>query len=194
MSDWRELEFDEILQWPIAAQAIVIFLLSIVLCVGGFFYWVRPELITLDQLKEHEMTLHQQLRAKSNQVAAIPLLEEQIALLQARYERVLTQLPAEQELASLVSGVNEIGVEHGLAFHRIDWANRIQQDDYEEIPLSLSISGGYNKLGEFSAAIAAMPRLVSLHDFSLGRNEEELRMQVAAKTYRFLSEVEREKL
>ncbi len=188
-----DLDLDEIMQWPLVAQLVVVVLLSVLLCFGGFFYFVKPEMSDLDSLKQHELTLHRELRTKSNQVAAISILEEQVELLQERYQRVLTQLPAEQELASLVSSVNEIGVEYGLAFHRIDWANRVHRDDYEEIPLSLSISGGYNQVGGFSAAIASMPRLVSLHDFSLGRSGEELRMQVSAKTYRFLSEVERVK-
>ncbi|WP_087020790.1 type 4a pilus biogenesis protein PilO [Thaumasiovibrio subtropicus] len=191
MDNLRELELDEIMQWPLPAQMIVVALLALLLSVGGYFYFVKPELSELDSLKEKEAQLHNELTLKSNQVAAIPYLEEQIEMLQARYERVLTQLPAEQELASLVSGINEIGVEFGLAFHRIDWANRVRRDDYEEIPLSLSISGDYNQVGDFSAAIASMPRLVSLHDFSLGRGNDGLRLQVSAKTYRFLSEVER---
>ena len=54
--------------------------------------------------------------------------------------------------------------------------------------VSLTLSAG-----EFVSVIAALPRIVTLHDFNIqtgGRGYDQLTMDVTAKTYRYLDDQE----
>nr|WP_086940664.1 type 4a pilus biogenesis protein PilO [Thaumasiovibrio occultus] len=192
MSDsLNDLELGEFLDWPLVPQVVVIVMLCTVISVGGYYKFIKPEIAQLEEMKAEEFALLDELQEKMNQEKAIELLADQVDMLEARYERVTMQLPEEEELAALLSDINERGVDAGLAFNRIDWAARVKNQGFEEIPLSMSITGDYNQVGDFSSAIADMPRLVMLHDFNITRDgSEELGMQVAAKTFRFVEEVE----
>jgi len=70
-----------------------------------------------------------------------------------------------------------------------------EQSYYTELPIQITVVGGYHNLGFFTAAIGSLPRIVTLHDFTLtpisqggGKSSlvgnEVLRMNVLAKTYR----------
>lgn len=43
MSNWQELELDEITDWPLLPQSLVVFLLVIVLLAGGYWAFVKPD-------------------------------------------------------------------------------------------------------------------------------------------------------
>jgi type IV pilus assembly protein PilO len=54
--------------------------------------------------------------------------------------------------------------------------------------MKISVSGQYHNLGNFVAGLTQLERLVSLHDFSLGKTEgNEISLELDAKTYRFNS-------
>jgi type IV pilus assembly protein PilO len=60
---------------------------------------------------------------------------------------------------------------------------------YIELPINIKVTGGYHEFGAFVSGIAGMPRIVTLHDFSIKRDGEKsgsnLSMDVVAKTYRY---------
>ena len=68
----------------------------------------------------------------------------------------------------------------------------IQKDFYAELPIKLRYKGSYHELGNFVSGIAALPRIVTLHDISIrpvnSSNPDELMLDVTAKTYRYLDE------
>jgi type IV pilus assembly protein PilO len=64
----------------------------------------------------------------------------------------------------------------------------VPQPFYAELPLKLVLIGGYHDLGHFVSQLAGLPRIVTLHDFTLTplneTNDGQLRMTLLAKTYR----------
>lgn len=190
MSDWRDLDFDEIPDWPIIPQLVVVALLALMVAGMGYWYWLTPLQHELVSLKQNERELRLKLTGRATQVAALPTVKKQIETLEHRYQTVVDQLPEETELASLLSGINDIGVRNGLAFQRIQWAPRIDQQWYYELPLNMELTGSYEQMGQFSASIAKLSRIVTLKDFDLGVVEQQgqqatLSLKVSASTYRF---------
>ena len=59
---------------------------------------------------------------------------------------------------------------------------------YAELPVEMSVEGGYHELGAFVSRVAGLPRIVTLHDFDLEppAPDRGIRMHVLAKTYRYL--------
>lgn len=190
MIDWRELELDEITEWPLLPQCLIAVVMTLLLSVFGYWYWLTPLTAVLDQQKQQEITLREQLVSRAAQVAALPRVKEQVIELNRRYQDVIQQLPEEQELASLLASINDIGIENGLIFQSIKWASRIEHDLYYELPLNMQLTGSYQQIGQFAEAIARLPRIVNLRNVELARVdsqglEELLSLTVSATTYRF---------
>ena len=68
----------------------------------------------------------------------------------------------------------------------------IQKDFYAELPIKLRYTGSFHELGNFVSGIAALPRIVTLHDIDIkpidNKTFDELTLDVTAKTYRYLDE------
>ena len=169
MIDWRELELDEITEWPLLPQGLIALLVTLLLSALGYWYWLTPLTAELEQQKQQEITLRAQLVTRAAQVAALPRVKEQVVELNRRYQEVVEQLPEEQELASLLASINDIGVQNGLIFQSIKWASRIEHDLYYELPLNMQLTGSYQQIGQFSEAIARLPRIVNLRNVELAR-------------------------
>ncbi|PSV25755.1 MULTISPECIES: type 4a pilus biogenesis protein PilO [unclassified Photobacterium] len=191
MADWQELELDEITEWPLLPQCIVATVLAVALSAFGYWYWVSPKNDQLEQMKQKEQTLKSQLVSRASQVAALPRVKEQVAELNRRYNEMIEQLPEEQELASLLAGINDIGVNNGLVFQSIKWAPRVEHELYYELPINMQLTGNYEQIGKFAEAIARLPRIVNLNNAELsrvkplGQPDETLSLKVSATTYRF---------
>lgn len=190
MSDWHDLDLDEITDWPIIPQSVVVMLLALTVAAVGYWYWLTPLQNELVSLKQQEMELRARLTNRATQVAALPTVKKQIEELERRYHIVINQLPVEKELASLLSDINDIGIRNGLAFQRIQWAPRIERRWYYELPLNMQLTGSYEQIGQFAASIAKLSRIVTLKDFDLkvveqNGQQETLSLKVSASTYRF---------
>ncbi|MCY1188244.1 Pilus assembly protein, PilO [compost metagenome] len=63
------------------------------------------------------------------------------------------------------------------------------QQFYIELPIQISVVGGYHDLATFVSGVASLPRIVTLHDFEITPLSQEsgskLRMSILAKTYRY---------
>ena len=188
----NELELDDIADWPIGAQSLVIIIMSILLSVVGYWYFLIPKQHDLDRLIRQESDLRTQVVQRANQVSALLIVRTQLDELSLRYESVLKQLPVESELANLLADINDIGVSNGLEFQRIEWAPRIEHKLYYELPIQLKLTGTYEQIGAFSAQIAKLSRIVTLNDFKLNVIKQVddnviLSLSVSARTYRFKS-------
>lgn len=190
MIDWHELELDEVTEWPLLPQSLIALVMALLLSAFGYWYWLTPLTDALEQQKQQETILRGQLVSRAAQVAALPRVKEQVVELNRRYQEVIEQLPEEQELASLLAGINDIGVKNGLIFQSIKWASRIEHDLYYELPLNMQLTGSYQQIGQFAEAVARLPRIVNLRNVELARVDNQslgelLSLKVSATTYRF---------
>ena len=101
---------------------------------------------------------------------------------------MLKQLPAQAQVPGLLDQVSQLGKANGLLIERIQWLPEVLQPFYAELPLQMTLAGGYHELGLFVSAMASLPRIVTLHDFALaplnGTGDGQLRMTLLARTYR----------
>lgn len=191
MVNWQDLEMDEIAEWPLVPQLVV--LLMLVLLIQGFGYWfyLKPEQARLDNLIQEEQTLKVALRIKANKVAALPQLQSQLDELTTRYELLLQQLPAQKELATMLASVNELGIDNKLTFTRIDWGEKQSEHFLYRLPLNVELTGDFHDIGRFSQAIATLPRIITFKDVTwqrVSQESETLHFRVKANTYQFKPE------
>lgn len=192
MMSLQELDIDEITEWPLLPQLLVILLLVALIQGLGTWFYILPLDDELQQMKQQEQILKATLRIKANKVAALPKLQGQLDELTSRYDYLLEQLPVQKELASMLASVNELGLDNSLTFTRIDWGEKQNKAFLYRLPLNIELTGDYHEIGDFSAAIAKLPRIISFDDVSWQRVSQEsstLHFRVRAYTYQFKSEV-----
>ncbi len=191
MIDFRDLDFEDMPEWPLLPQLLMIGALIIVLQVVGAWFYLSPQNDELEQIRQQEVTLKSSIRIKAAKVAALPQLQVQLDELNTRYQYLLKQLPVQKELASMLSSVNDIGIKNDLSFTRVDWGEKQVQEFLYRLPLNIELTGDYNDIGHFSEAIAKLPRIISLHNVEWQRVSQEsstLHFRVRAYTYQFKPE------
>ncbi|ELL4668516.1 type 4a pilus biogenesis protein PilO [Vibrio fluvialis] len=196
MANLQELELDEIAEWPLLPQLAVLLLLVLALQGAGYWLYMLPKQDALEGLKQQEQTLKSTIRIKASKVATLPKLKTQLDELAERYDFLLRQLPVQKELASMLASVNELGLENTLTFTRIDWGEKQNQEFLYRLPLNIELTGNYHNIGDFSEAIAHLPRIINFDDVDWQRVSQEsstLHFRVRAYTYQFKPEVSDEK-
>ena len=105
---------------------------------------------------------------------------------------MLRQLPNKTEVADLLVDVSQTGLASGLEFELFQPQTENPREFYAELPISIRVVGEYHEFGNFVSGVAALPRIVTLHDLKINRARDNLlSMDLTAKTYRYLEEGER---
>ncbi|WP_187602618.1 type IV pilus inner membrane component PilO [Vibrio cholerae] len=196
MASLQELELDEISEWPLLPQLVVILLIILLIQGAGYWFYLMPKQDEIALLKQEEETVKATLRIKANKVAVLPQIQAQLDELKERYDFLLRQLPVQKELASMLASVNQLGLDSSLTFTRIDWGERESQEFLYRLPLNIELTGSYHDIGDFSQAIAKLPRIINFDDVDWQRVSQEsstLHFRVRAYTYQFKQEVDDEK-
>lgn len=105
---------------------------------------------------------------------------------------MLRQLPGETEIPSLIVDVSQTGLASGLQEKLFQPQPEIPKDFYAEKPIKIRLSGGYHEIANFVSGVAALPRIVTLHDINITPEDQDsfdrLSIEVTAKTYRYMDE------
>ncbi len=128
MTDFNNLEFDEMMEWPLLAQLLTVVVLVVALQAAGYWFYLSPKQDQISTLIQQETDLKSTVRIKANKAARLPQLKAQLDSLSERYRYLLQQLPEQKELASMLASVNELGIKNKLTFTRVDWGEREQQE------------------------------------------------------------------
>lgn len=195
MASYSDLDIEEIAEWPLLAQVAVMLLLVAVIQGFGYWFYLKPQAEHIDELKIKEQTLKSTVVIKANKVATLPKLQAQLAELSERYDYLSKQLPVQKELASMLASVNEVGLKNSLTFTRIDWGQKQNQEFLYRLPLNIELTGDYHNIGDFTQAIAELPRIINFDDVYWQRVSQEsstLHFRVRAYTYQFKPEVKDE--
>ncbi|WP_165310110.1 type 4a pilus biogenesis protein PilO [Vibrio ziniensis] len=192
MGDFNNLEIDDIAEWPLLPQLVMLLIVALLIQGVGYWFYLTPKQNTLHLLIEEEQTLKSAIRTKAHKVANLPQVKAQLDDLSERYDDLLQQLPEQKELATLLAAVNELGNKHQLKIIRIEWGEKEQQAFLSRMPLNLELTGEYHNIGLFSQAIAQLPRIIHLEDVNWQRirhDSENLSVQVRAFTYQYHPDV-----
>ena len=107
----------------------------------------------------------------------------------------MRQLPGRTEVPNLLVDISQVGLAAGLQEKLFQPGTEVRRDFYAELPIAIKLTGSYHQFGNFVSGIAALPRIVTLHDITISPdtkdgNPDQLTLQVTAKTYRYLDEAE----
>ena len=187
LSQFDNLELENIGQWPKAAKIILAIFLAVIVLVAGYMMFISDRLILLDNAVNEEQTLKEAYRSKYHVAANLELFKQQMADAEALFANQLKSLPESHETPGLLDDITFVGTTSGLEFVTLNWQPEVTREIYIELPIDIEVIGHYHEFGEFVSKIAGLPRIVTLHDFDISKinNSNKLRLKLQAKTYRY---------
>jgi len=192
LSDLNELDLNNIANWPLPARIAVIAM--VFAGVLGLGYWldIKDQRISLEKAENKESELRQTFEIKAKKAANLAAYEQQLEEMKASFGAMLRQLPNKTEVAELLVDISQTGLASGLEFELFKPQGEIPKEFYAELPISIRVKGDYHEFGNFVSGVAALPRIVTVHDIEMapGKDSGELTMEMLAKTYRYIDEVE----
>jgi type IV pilus assembly protein PilO len=153
----------------------------------------KPQRPVLLEERSKEGQLMESLTVKARRAANLDAYRAQLAEMEKSFGAMLRQLPNKTEVPNLLVDISQTGLASGLEEKLFQPQGENKRDFYAELPISIRLTGGYHELGKFASGIAALPRIVTLHDVEIAPNSSEpgnLTLNVTAKTYRYLDEDE----
>ena len=192
----RELDPNDPGRWPLPFRLgaiALIFLIALSLLVY-MLAW-KPKKPELDAARAEEQTLLGTLEQKARKAANLDAYKAQLAEMEQSFGAMLRKLPNKTEVPNLLTDISQQGSGAGLDQKLFQPGQQNNKDFYAELPIKMRLTGSFHAIGAFVSGIAALPRIVTLHDVeisSAGKNAgtDELQLDVTAKTYRYLDEEE----
>ena len=197
--DLNSLDFRNIGGWPWPAKGALVLVLCLLVLVGGYYADIQSQQSILDQKKAQETTLKTDYQTKQAKAASLDAYRVQMTEMEESFGTMLRQLPNKNEVAYLLIDITQTGLASGLEFELFQPKPEQPKEFFAELPIVLKVTGSYHQVGEFVSGVAALPRIVTLHEISVkprggaGRKNvaaDQLEIQAIAKTYRYLDEEE----
>jgi type IV pilus assembly protein PilO len=182
-------------RWPLAVRAGAVGLCFIVLSVVLAYVFVWDEQVPeLQKREDTEHALRAEFKTKHSKAVNLAVYKQQLQDIERSFGALLRQLPGKTEVPNLLVDISQTGLSAGLEEKLFQPQAEQKKDFYAELPIKISLTGSYHQFGEFVSGIAALPRIVTLHDIEIKSVTkdayDQLTLDLTAKTYRYLDEDE----
>ena len=194
-NDLRNLDFKNPGGWPLSARVIAYVAVFIAVVFIGYYFWLSNDKQQLDQAQQQETVLKQQFEQKAAEAANLNIYKAQLEQMRRSFGTMLRQLPGRTEIPSLLQDISQTAQIDGLKQNLFKPENEIKKDFYAEKPIQIQVEGTNPQFGKFVSDVAALPRIVTVHDISIKPQGNDttgtkLVMILTAKTYRYLENSE----
>jgi type IV pilus assembly protein PilO len=193
MPSLNESDINEPGEWPQLIKTIATVALCLALLVAGYYVVIKDKQVELAGLEQKEQTLKTEFETKQAKAFNLDAYREQMKEMRVVFTSMLQQLPRKSEVADLLIDISRTGLVNGLQFELFKPESERPVDFYAELPISMKVTGKYHQVCEFVSAVAALPRIVTLHNLTMSPVSEssgKMTMDITAKTYRYFDEEE----
>ena len=211
MRDWfvqmRQLDINDVDRWPRSLKAVALAAAFCATLLAGHVVHLSGKHDALSRRMESETELKREYERKALPAAGVEALRARQEDAAAEFEALLRQLPKDTEVPGLIEDISRAALANGLTTESIDLEPERATGFYMELPIRIAVRGSYHDIGAFVSDVAALPRIVTLHDFEIAPEAPSsqpdatassrcdgncsnagstLRMAILAKTYRYL--------
>lgn len=185
--DFTDLDFESIGVWPLPVRVLLLIVAFSLVLTGTYYFHVKDLGVKLEQHKAQEVKLKDDFEQKAFQAANLEAYRVQMAEVEKLFGALLAQLPSDTEVPGLLEDITEIGHGASLNISSITLQPERSAEFYVELPIKIVAEGGYHDVGAFVSGVAGLPRIVTLHDYSLSAKGSGglLALEIEAKTYRY---------
>jgi type IV pilus assembly protein PilO len=180
---------------PIRIGAVVIVVAAIL--AGGYFQVIKPVRENIAKLQKQELELKQTFDQQQRKASNLEAYQEQLEEMKRSFGAMLRQLPNKTEVESLLVDLSQASAANNLKVDFFKPTGQVAKEFYAEYPITLRVFGRYHELAKFVSDVAALPRIVTLHNISIKPTKAdpksdsgtgELTMEMTAKTYHYLED------
>lgn len=188
--DLSDLDMSNVGSWPSAVKAIALLLVLLLVLGGGYYFVLTDKQKALEVAQKEEQRLRDEYEDKAEQAANLEEYREQKIEMERMFDSLLSQLPKDTEVPGLLEDITRTALDNELRIESIELRPENRTEFYIELPISIVVEGDYHKVGSFVSGVANLSRIVTLHDFDIEPEDgpTDLKMQILAKTYRYLDE------
>jgi type IV pilus assembly protein PilO len=196
MQELRALDPRDPGRWPFVIRALATLVCFVVLSGALIWYFVWSDRMpVLQQREDQEQALRNEYKTKHAKAANLQLYKQQLADIEKSFGALLRQLPSKTEVPNLLVDISQTGLAAALQEKLFQPGTEAKKDFYAELPIKITLTGTYHDFGAFVSGIAALPRIVTLHDITITPLDktgsfDNLQLDVTAKTYRYLDDDE----
>lgn len=182
-----EVNWERVGVWPAPARIFLFAIAVVVIIAGTYFLVVKDKNMQLAGAERKEVDLKGRFETKAYEAANLEKYRLQMVEMEESFEALKKQLPKDTEVPGLLEDIDEKGIDSRLAIESITLQPEIATEFYVELPIEIKVSGGYHEFGAFVSGVAGMPRIVTLHDYTIKNDgkSNNLNMTIQAKTYRY---------
>jgi type IV pilus assembly protein PilO len=200
--------------WPLPIRLAVVGVIFVAIVAAGWYLGWSAQIESLKQSEAKESELKLTYSAKLKKAVNLDAYEKQLEEMRKEFGAMLRQLPGKSEIEALIEDFSQTGLASGLEFELFKRGEEQQKEFYAEMDIKIRVVGSYHEFGAFVSGVAALPRIVTLHNVTLaprgadpnaqqnrgpeskpsGRGakavETVLSLDASARTYRYLDESE----
>lgn len=182
-----DVDWERVGVWPLPARIFVCVLALVAVLTATYFLFIKDKNMELASAERREVTLKSDFEKKAFEAANLEKYRLQMVEMEESFDALKKQLPKDTEVPGLLEDIDEKGVDSRLAIEAITLKPEIASEFYVELPIEIKVAGGYHEFGAFVSGVAGMPRIVTLHNFDIKRDDRanRLHMTIQAKTYRY---------
>jgi type IV pilus assembly protein PilO len=201
--DLNDLDFNNAGNWPLPIKLVAILAVCAAVGFAGYWFDTKDQIKVLETAQAKEKDLVKEFETKQAVAANLAAYKKQMKEMEKSFGALLLQLPSRTEVAELLVDVSREGLKAGLEFELFKPGAEVRKDFYAEYPINIKVVGTYHQFGNFASGIAALPRIVTLHNLKIARQtqtnkkgkkvsegETLLVMEATANTYRYLDQDE----
>src|SRR3954464_11902192 len=195
VDDLKTLDPNDPGRWPLPVRAGVVALCFVVITALLFYLLVwSDQKPILDQKAAEELDLKSKFKTKHSKAVNLAVYQQHLSAIERSIGALVRQLPGKTEGPNFMVDISRVGVGAGLEEKLFQPSAEVKKDFYAELPIKIKLSGSYHQMGEFVSGIAALPRIVTLHDISIKPENkdayDQLSFELTAKTFRYLDDAE----
>lgn len=194
MDELNSLDFENVGGWPTPVKIGAALLVLIAVLALGYFFVIQDANKLLNQQQGEETSLLKSYEKKAFEAHNLDQFRAQLAEMEQTFGALLKQLPKDTEVPGLLEDITHTGLGSGLEFETIELKKEAEKEFYAELPIDIRVIGDYHGFGAFVSGVAALPRIVTLHNFEIKPPKDDalkalglLEMDITAKTYRYSS-------
>lgn len=187
---FESLDSENYGSWPLPVKVTVIGLIITFIAAMAWAFPISSKIDEIRAAESQQQTLRDSYREKESRARHLKAYQAQVVQMETEFNTLLDQLPKDTRVSELVEGINMTGVGSNIRFQDISVEPEIENEFFIEQPIRIAALGEYHQFGNFISGLAALPRIITMHDFEVNNPQPsldvlpELTLVLQTKTYR----------
>jgi len=161
---------DKIQKIPTRTRAIGFGAFIVILLIAYVFQFQIPMNTRIKQLETALSGLQDKIRENDNKIKKLDNLRAEVKSLEGRLVTLTEQLPPESEVSDLLRQIQNLVNRSGLSLKSWRPSGRKMHASglYEEIPIAITLTGGYHQTALLFDRVGKLTRIVNILNIKMG--------------------------